>query len=131
VGPSVGLAVTHRDQLLGGLHPIRVQVQSVAEFPLTIFHMSPAQADLSGLDVDTRGDVYLLGVLLYELLTGSTPLDRSTLRSAAYAQILRRIKEEEPPKPSMRIRSRLWPIWPRHTKGQANATSRSRCTNRR
>jgi serine/threonine protein kinase len=65
--------------------------------------MSPEQAEMSGLDVDTRTDVYSLGVLLYELLTGTTPFDAETLRSLGYGEIQRVIREQEPPKPSTRV----------------------------
>jgi WD40 repeat protein/serine/threonine protein kinase len=69
----------------------------------TLEYMSPEQAELSALDIDTRADIYALGVLLYELLTGTTPLDPKRLRRAAYSEIVRQIREVEPPKPSTRL----------------------------
>jgi tetratricopeptide (TPR) repeat protein len=79
-------------------------------------YMSPEQAEMGGLDIDTRTDIYALGVLLYELLTGALPFDRKDLRQAGLAEIQRIIREKEPPRPSTRITE----LGPASTEAAAN-----------
>ncbi|MFO0954047.1 MAG: tetratricopeptide repeat protein [Isosphaeraceae bacterium] len=69
----------------------------------TFEYMSPEQAQLDNVDIDTRSDIYSLGVLLYELLTGTTPLESRRVREAAVLEALRLVREEEPPRPSTRL----------------------------
>ncbi len=81
----------------------RTLTTAFAQMIGTPMYMSPEQAELSPLGVDTRSDIYSLGVLLYELLTGETPFDRDRLHEASYDELRRIIREEEPPRPSARL----------------------------
>src|SRR5262249_27175479 len=72
-------------------------VTNSAQLVGTPLYMSPEQAELSGLDIDTRTDVYALGVLLYELLTGTTPFERERLETVGFDEVRRIIREAAPP----------------------------------
>jgi WD40 repeat protein/serine/threonine protein kinase/Tfp pilus assembly protein PilF len=88
---------------IGGQLTDNTVFTNLAQMVGTPLYMSPEQAGLGGLDVDTRSDVYSLGVQLYELLTGTTPFDSEMLKKAGYDEMRRMIREQEPPRPSARL----------------------------
>ena len=92
VAKAIGTSLTDRT--------VYTNFQAIIGTPM---YMSPEQAALSNVDVDTRSDVYSLGVLLYELLTGTTPFDKETLKNAAQDEVFRMIRQQDPPKPSTKI----------------------------
>ena len=81
----------------------RTMFTGIGQILGTLDYMSPEQAEINQLDVDTRSDVYSLGVMLYELLTGSTPITKEQLRSVGFEEMLRAVRETEPSKPSTRL----------------------------
>jgi serine/threonine protein kinase/Flp pilus assembly protein TadD len=85
----------------------RTMFTEVGQMVGTLEYMAPEQAELNNLDIDTRADIYSLGVILYELLTGSPPFTARQLRSAAFTEMLRMIREVEPPRPSTKLSSSI------------------------
>src|SRR5262249_53311513 len=83
----------------------QTMITEVGQIVGTLEYMSPEQAEPNNLDIDTRADIYSLGVILYELLTGSPPFTTKQLRGAAFTEMLRMIREVEPPKPSTKLSS--------------------------
>ena len=93
-----GIAKAFGQQLTDG-----TQVTAFAQFVGTPLYMSPEQVEMNQLGVDTRSDVYSLGVMLYELLTGTTPFDKELLKKANFEELSRKLREEDPPRPSARV----------------------------
>jgi non-specific serine/threonine protein kinase/serine/threonine-protein kinase len=81
----------------------RTMLTEIGSIMGTLEYMSPEQAGMNATGVDTRSDIYSLGVMLYELMTGTTPLERSRLNKAGYVEVLMRMMEEDTPKPSTRL----------------------------
>jgi serine/threonine protein kinase len=102
-GPQVKVIDFGIAKALGGRLTEQTLCTGLAQMIGTPLYMSPEQAGVSNVDVDTRSDIYSLGALLYELLTGTTPFEKERLKRAAYEEFRRIVREEEPPRPSNRL----------------------------